>query len=119
MVRVSKHGSSSLKNSLDDEISFIVNQAYQEKEEIKEQFSEVQHDAKTRHELAGVFVICYFILFLIVLAGVPAYNFLVYARLNEAQELILPLKDILLAYSAIVGPTVGMVIAYYFKSGGK
>lgn len=77
--------------------------------------SEVQKDTDTRQKIARIFVYFYFAIMIIVIIGVPAYNATMYALAGN-NELAISLKDTILTYSAVVGPTVGLVVAYYFKS---
>lgn len=70
---------------------------------------------ETRKEVALKFVKFYFLILIIIIVGVPLYNYAV-SRGEYSEALIIPLKDTILTYSAVVGPTVGLVVAYYFKS---
>lgn len=36
--------------------------------------------------------------------------------LTGKTDLLIPSKDAILTYSAVVGPTFGLVVAYYFKT---
>ena len=72
-------------------------------------------DDETRQEVARKFVKYYFLLMTVIIIGVPAYNAGMFAILRT-NELEIPFKDAILTYSAVVGPTVGLVVAYYFKS---
>jgi len=77
--------------------------------------SNSQRDNETRQEVAKKFVKYYFVILILIIVGVPTYNYLVY-RSARSIDLLLPLKDIILTYSAVVGPTLGLVVAYYFKT---
>jgi hypothetical protein len=57
----------------------------------------------------------YFMLLIMIIVVVPIYNYIIMVVANNT-DLILSLKDIILTYAAAVGPTFGLVIAYYFKS---
>jgi hypothetical protein len=70
---------------------------------------------ETRQEVAKNFVRYYFIILVAILVMVPIYNFLS-VKFLQNTDLIIPLKDTILTYSAVVGPTVGLVVAYYFKN---
>ena len=73
-------------------------------------------EADTRKKIAQRFVFAYFGIMLILIIGVPVYN-LFAIRVDDKQDLlIINLSDILQTYSAIVGPALGFVIAYYFKN---
>jgi hypothetical protein len=74
-----------------------------------------QKDDDTRQEVAKKFVRYYFLLLTLIIIGVPAYNAVMYA-LVHSNDLNISIKDAILTYSAVVGPTVGLVVAYYFKS---
>lgn len=74
-----------------------------------------QKDDDTRQEVAKKFVKYYFALLTLILIGVPAYNAVMYGLTGNA-DLAISLKDAILTYSAVVGPTVGLVVAYYFKT---
>jgi hypothetical protein len=74
-----------------------------------------QIDDQTRQDVAKKFVRYYFLLLTLIIVGVPAYNAVMYA-LVHTNDLAIPFKDAILTYSAVVGPTVGLVVAYYFKS---
>lgn len=74
-----------------------------------------EKDDDTRQEVAKKFVNFYFWLLVLVLVGVPLYNSLMYV-LHGNADLSISLKDTILTYSAVVGPTVGLVVAYYFKT---
>lgn len=72
-------------------------------------------DDDTRQEVARKFVRYYFLLLMLIIIGVPAYNATMYGLVGN-NDLAIPFKDAILTYSAVVGPTVGLVVAYYFKS---
>lgn len=74
-----------------------------------------QKDDDTRQEVARKFVRYYFLLLMLIIIGVPAYNALMYSMVHS-NDLGISLKDAILTYSAVVGPTVGLVVAYYFKT---
>ena len=74
-----------------------------------------QKDDDTRQKVARFFVRAYFVLLGLILISVPAYNWLVY-RGTQDGALLLSLKDTVLTYSAVVGPTMGLVVAYYFEN---
>lgn len=77
--------------------------------------SSSQKDDDTRQEVAKKFVKYYFLLLTLIIIGIPAYNAVMYA-LSHTNDLGISLKDAILTYSAVVGPTVGLVVAYYFKT---
>lgn len=72
-------------------------------------------DTATRQTLAKMFVYFYFGLLLLIIIGVPSYNYFVY-KLTHDHTLVISIKDALLTYSGVMGPTFGMVITYYFQS---
>ena len=72
-------------------------------------------DSETRQKLAMRFVNYYFFGLVLIIVGVPLYNYLM-NRTMGTKPLVISIKDALLAYSAVVGPTFGLVVAYYFKS---
>lgn len=73
-------------------------------------------EADTRKKIAERFVIAYFILLGLLIIVVPVYNLVSFKIAGEQKILQIPLGDILQTYSAIVGPVLGFVIAYYFKT---
>src|SRR5262249_20801961 len=86
------------------------------KKEGQEQFAAefaANSDTNTRQHIARAFVRFYFGVMIVIIVGVPLYNYLI-ARAGMSN-LALSLKDTLLTYSAVAGPTAGLVIAYYFK----
>lgn len=85
-------------------------------DELKERIQERESD--TRQRIAILFVYIYFALLTIILVGMPLYNLLVY-QLTHNKDLIIPVTDMVQTYSAVVGPTLGFVIAYYFKNKGE
>lgn len=91
-----------------------------ETEELESSISGIENipiDDQTRKEVALRFVKYYFLILILIVIGVPVYNLVVAAN-NYSDAIIIPLKDTVLTYSAVVGPTLGLVIAYYFKSKG-
>lgn len=72
-------------------------------------------DNRTRQGIAKKFVTYYFAILIVIIVGVPAYNLAAYA-LTGNSSLAISFKDAILTYSAVVGPTVGLVVAYYFKT---
>src|SRR5438067_1212682 len=72
-------------------------------------------DNATRQQIARRFVTIYFSLLGLIIVGIPLYNIAV-VRLTGQYDLVIKLTDIIQTYSAVVGPTLGFVIAYYFKN---
>jgi hypothetical protein len=72
-------------------------------------------DNSTRQQIARIFVYIYFCLLGLILVGIPLYNLAVF-RVTGSIELTIKLTDLIQTYSAVVGPTLGFVVAYYFKS---
>lgn len=77
--------------------------------------SSQQKDDDTRQDVARKFVRYYFGILIGIVLLIPAYNLAAYALFRDAS-LLLPFKDAILTYSAVVGPTFGLVVAYYFKT---
>lgn len=71
-------------------------------------------DDDTRQRVAMWCVVGYFACLVLILVGIPLYNYIAFTRGQE--KLLLDLKDTLLAYQAVVGTLVGAVVAYYFKT---
>jgi hypothetical protein len=72
-------------------------------------------ESETRDFIARSTIKYFFMLFAVVLIGVPVYNFLVAANgLNT--DLVLNLSDLMQQYGATLGPVLGFVIGYYFKT---
>lgn len=69
----------------------------------------------TRQDVTRKFVRYYFGILIAIIAGVPLYN-LAMMYIMGKPDLLIPLKDAILTYSAVVGPTFGLVVAYYFKT---
>ena len=72
-------------------------------------------DDETRQKVARMFVHYYFLIMVLIITGVPLYNFLMFKH-ADSPSLIVSLKDAILTYSAVAGPTFGLVVAYYFKN---
>lgn len=84
-------------------------------ETTQEVFDTATDDSRTRQQIAKIFVYIYFALLTLIIIGAPVYN-IVAIRVTGRNDLVIPLTDIIQTYSAVVGPTLGFVIAYYFKS---
>jgi hypothetical protein len=95
------------------------------------QIEEKRNDSGTRQKIAKQFVIFYFGLLAAIVLCVPIYNYFAYKQemkysdvtyatsattMQRPEPLRISLPDLIQTYSAIVGPTLGFVIAYYFKS---
>jgi len=74
-----------------------------------------EKDDDTRQKVARKFVDFYFGILILIVIGVPFYNYLIF-EYTGSTDLVLSFKDAILTYSAVVGPTVGLVVAYYFKN---
>lgn len=92
------------------------------REEVKDQELDIKSarssslmDTETRQEVAKKFVKYYFFILLMILVVVPLYNYYCFKQFRNT-DLLVPLKDMILTYSAVVGPTLGLVVAYYFKN---
>jgi hypothetical protein len=73
-------------------------------------------DTSTRHTVAIFFVVAYFVILFILFVGIPLYNLAAFKVTNSENTLFIPLGDTVQIYSAIVGPALGFVIGYYFKT---
>lgn len=82
------------------------------------QRSSQEKDDDTRQEVARKFVRYYFGLLIGIILIVPIYNLGSYALFHDTA-LLIPFKDAILTYSAVVGPTFGLVVAYYFKTADR
>lgn len=93
---------------------------FEELEDDKESQEQLAQDiiaiqeSDMRSNMARKFVHYYFGIMSLIIIGVPVYNYLM-SRADKAA-LAISIKDALLTYSAVVGPTIGLVVAYYFKS---
>jgi Na+/glutamate symporter len=74
-----------------------------------------RQEGETRQALAKRFINYYFIILILVIVGVPIYNYLMY-QVARQPDLIISIKDAILTYSAVTGSTFGLVVAYYFQS---
>ena len=74
----------------------------------------LEDDNRTRQKLAQKFVNFYFGILVLIIVGVPLYNYLMI--INHQPSLVIALKDAILTYSAVIGSTFGLVVAYYFQS---
>lgn len=100
---------------LESKIETIQEAAGQQRDEVI--VSSLEKDADTRQAVARKFVNYYFKILLLILLGIPVFNLFAY-RVTGNTDLVIALKDMVLTYSAVVGPTLGLVVAYYFKSKG-
>ena len=57
----------------------------------------------------------YFVLLGVSLVGVPIYNIFVFRYLGENSQMVMQLRDVLLAVSGISSGPIGFVVGYYFK----
>jgi hypothetical protein len=89
----------------------------EDQEQVTARFAEDSRakDDDTRQKVAMWCVVGYFAGLILVLTGVPMYNYAAYTRAPD-HRLMLDLKDTLLAYQAVVGTLIGAVVAYYFKT---
>jgi type VI protein secretion system component VasF len=105
------------KRQLPQELRSLGQAAKEQQAEVRQLFEPPEViEADTRRKLAERFLWAYFALLFILIVGIPIYNLVAYRVADQEQSLQIPLSDILQTYSAIVGPTLGFVIAYYFKS---
>ena len=90
-------------------------------EENRESFEEVrsltsqEKEDDTRQDVTRKFVRYYFWIMITLMIVVPLYNLAAF-WLFDNETLLIPFKDAILTYSAVVGPTFGLVVAYYFKT---
>lgn len=95
------------------------------------QIEEKRNDSGTRQKIANRFVMFYFGLLAVIILLVPLYNYFAFKQemkysdvtfatsastYTQPEPLRISLSDLIQTYSAIAGPTLGFVIAYYFKS---
>lgn len=73
------------------------------------------NDADTRQKIARQFVTIYFVILALIVVGAPTYNLIAF-KVTGGNNLQIKLGDIMQTYAAVVGPTLGFVIGYYFKS---
>jgi hypothetical protein len=97
------------------DVSKKLEQIEEEKEDQGQRARELSTSGPTRNKLARTIVNFYFWTLILIIVGIPVYNFLMTSQIDQPQNVI-SVKDALLTYSAIVGPTLGLVIAYYFKT---
>lgn len=108
------------KRQITEELKEFDQQAEQQKKVAEFRRPQVEpNDADTRQRIAKLFVIAYFALLGVVIIGAPLYNIWAFSVTHNDQALQLSLNDIIQTYSAVVGPTLGFVVAYYFKSKGE
>ena len=69
-----------------------------------------KNESEARNKIANQFVYGYFGILLIIFIGIPLYN------LIAPERSLLSLAEILQGYSAVIGPLIGFVVAYYFKT---
>lgn len=87
-----------------------------EKIESTLKFDTIEHDSRTRSEIAIVFTKWYFWLLLIVILITIGYNIMILLTYRSTDTL-LSLQDGILAISTAIGTPLGFVIGYYFKEG--
>jgi hypothetical protein len=105
------------KSKLPQELRNLDQAAKVQQREVQQLYQPPEYiEADTRRKIAERFVLLYFALLIILTIGIPIYNLVAFRVGDQEQSLQLSLSDILQTYSAIVGPTLGFVIAYYFKS---
>jgi len=74
-------------------------------------------DDDTRQKIAKKFINYYFGIMILIIVGVPAYNFAMYN--DNKPTVYVSIREAILTYSAVAGPTFGLVVAYYFKEKNK
>src|SRR3989344_1135739 len=79
-------------------------------EKIETPFDHQQHKDKSRSFIAYVFVFGYVCIVVLILVGLPIYNWL---ALSNPQPL--DLEKTLAQAGALLGAPVGFVVGYYFK----
>ncbi|HIA91787.1 TPA: hypothetical protein EYO12_01565 [Candidatus Saccharibacteria bacterium] len=72
-------------------------------------------DTSTRDEIAKQSVKYFFVILTLLIVGIPTYNAAVSGDSNF-DSLRLSLPDLMQQYGSILGPVLGFVIGYYFKS---
>ena len=103
------------KDKLEDQVSSLKYAQENENREFIESVTSPFDEGQTRHEVAKLFAQFYFFIIVLIFIGVLIFNYLSYRSFKDPAILV-PLKDILLTYAAIIGPTLGLVIAYYFEN---
>jgi hypothetical protein len=83
-------------------------------EKIDSPFDHQQHKDRSRSNIAYVFVFGYVGIVVLILLGVPIYNWL---ALNNPQPL--ELEKTLAQAGTLLGAPVGFVVGYYFKEEEK
>ena len=78
-------------------------------------FDPKEHKDKTRSRIAFTFTVGYFVLLGGSMLGVPLYNLYVLSLFGERTEMVLQIRDVLLAVSGITSGPIGFVVGYYFK----
>ncbi len=79
------------------------------------QLSSQEKEDDTRQDVTKKFVKYYFWIMIALMIVTPLYNLATF-WLFRNETLLIPFKDAILTYSAVVGPTFGLVVAYYFKT---
>ena len=67
-------------------------------------------DTRTRDYIATLVAKAFFFLLAVILIGVQIYN------ANVGETLRLSLSELLQQYASVLGPILGFVIGYYFKT---
>jgi hypothetical protein len=68
-----------------------------------------------RKQIAKFFVEAYFVLLLFTFFGSLVFNISIY-KLTGSSDLFIPVKDIILLISSVIGGSLGFIVGYYFKS---
>jgi prolipoprotein diacylglyceryltransferase len=86
-----------------------------EAEYVLDQRNIAELEDETRDFIAKRTLSAFFWLLAIILVGAPIYNAIITANhLND--NLLIDLSDLLQQYGSILGPVLGFVIGYYFKT---
>ena len=80
-----------------------------------EPYDSKKHEDQTRSKLANIFVWGYFGTLVGIIILVILNNYLV-AAFHLRYDIIIDIKDIIASISSVIGPSLGFVVGYYFKS---
>ncbi len=70
---------------------------------------------ETRDDLARMLVAVFAALLLVIVIGGPIYN-AAFSQLKNFDQIKVDVGEMLQAISTVMGPVIGFVIGYYFKS---
>lgn len=73
-----------------------------------------KHTSEARKQLANKFVNCFFVILTLSFVVPLVYNIAMYTFTGN-DSLFLPLKDVVLLTSSILGGPLGFIVGFYFK----